>query len=147
MKLIYRGATYDYDPSQARAGTTGYPEQPTQTSQEPYTLVYRGATYIIDPKQPSLEAPLPTSYELSYRGTTYQVNRDTAGRTTMVTLPTRKNSARSVAVPAAFPRQHVAKVHQANILSTLKHRLQVAQERGDQKLVSLLEAELKQTTV
>ncbi|MBC6421481.1 MAG: hypothetical protein GDA43_09570 [Hormoscilla sp. SP5CHS1] len=41
-------------------------------------------------------------------------------------------------------KQEVAKVHRANILENLEHRLQVARSRGDQELVRQLEKEKEQ---
>jgi Domain of unknown function (DUF4278) len=69
MQLIYRGETYDYDPTQPK------PAKP----QTAYDLIYRGSLYHVDP---SLAIPVcekPRSYELIYRGCTYQVTRNEAG--------------------------------------------------------------------
>jgi hypothetical protein len=148
MKLIYRGASYDYNPSHARLGNAGRPTRPTQSHQSPYTLIYRGLTTLVDPEAaPAEDAALPASYELIYRGTTYQVNRDPKGTTTVVSQPGDVTlQAKSVSVPSTLPRRYIGKVHQANLLENLQRRLKVAQEHGDQKLIELLEAERRQIT-
>jgi hypothetical protein len=140
MKLIYRGVTYDYNPAPSRAHNAGRPSRSTP-AQVPYTLIYRGQTYSIDPNARSTEAPMPAEYDLLYRGTAYQVRRDAEG-TTMTARPAGLASGESV--PATMPRRYVAKVHQANLLKNLQHRIQVAQARGDEQLMRLLESELRQ---
>jgi Domain of unknown function (DUF4278) len=76
MKLIYRGATYDYHSAKPQ-------RQPTRRS-EAYTLMYRGETYRVDPN--AIAQPVvPAQYELIYRGVTYWVKRDEAGKMTMFT--------------------------------------------------------------
>jgi hypothetical protein len=76
MKLIYRGTTYDYDPTQAKT------DRNTQRiQQEPYNLTYRGSTYRVDPRIPKPISDQSLSYELIYRGCTYQVTRNAAGKT------------------------------------------------------------------
>jgi Domain of unknown function (DUF4278) len=146
MKLIYRGASYDYNPSHSRLGNAGRPARPTQSHQSPYTLIYRGLTTLVDPDAASApEDMLPASYELIYRGTAYQVNRDAKGTATVVSQPSgTKIQAKPVSVPSILPKRYIGKVHQANLLANLQHRLQIAQARGDQKLIELLEAERQQ---
>ncbi|HEY9642917.1 MAG TPA: DUF4278 domain-containing protein [Coleofasciculaceae cyanobacterium] len=146
MKLIYRGASYDYDPSHSRLGNAGRPTRPTQSHQSPYTLIYRGLTTVVDPEAAVAEAAaLPASYELIYRGTTYHINRDAEGTATVVSRPGNVMlQAKSVSVPSTLPRRYIGKVHQANLMENLQRRLQVAQARGDQKLIELLEAERQQ---
>jgi YD repeat-containing protein len=149
MKLIYRGVSYDYDPSQARSGNLGRPGRSTHGAKAPYTLMYRGVKIEVDPTAALTEAPvLPTSYNLSYRGVSYQVNRDAQGQvTSMTTLtkkPTKTTSNQPAFMMSTLPQQAVNKVHQANLLRDLQRRLEIAQERGDQRLVALLEAERQQ---
>jgi Domain of unknown function (DUF4278) len=146
MKLIYRGASYDYHPSHARFENAGRPTRPTQSHQSPYTLIYRGLTTVVDPEAARVENfALPASYELIYRGSTYQVSRSATGMATVVSQPGDITlQAKSVSVPSTLPRRYIGKVHQANLLENLQRRLQIAQERGDQKLVELLEAERQQ---
>ena len=40
--------------------------------------------------------------------------------------------------------QRVADVHRANIQKRLEHRMEVARSKGDENLVRMLEAEMKQ---
>lgn len=115
MKLFYRGASYEHDPSRVGTGK-------------------KGQTY----KQAE---PQSTS-NLAYRGVTYSVNENKRA----IALSPMTNT--KVKIPDVFTRQDRAKacrrIHQANILRNLQHRLQVAQERGDQTLIQRLEAELRQ---
>ncbi|HEY9639498.1 MAG TPA: DUF4278 domain-containing protein [Coleofasciculaceae cyanobacterium] len=73
MKLIYRGTTFNYDPTNTN----------TRRSVKPiefaYKLIYRGHTYQIDPTAIQLTAVQPTEYDLIYRGVTYQVQRNEQG--------------------------------------------------------------------
>lgn len=72
MKLIYRGNTYDCNPSQA----PGRPFEQVRSSGEPYQLRYRGVTYLVDPNDRHQEVPVASAaHKLSYRGVTYLVNR------------------------------------------------------------------------
>ena len=142
MKLIYRGNTYDYDPTQSRPTNAGRPVKSAPRLQAPYTLMYRGATYHVDPTVPQAPAfAQPRAYDLIYRGETYHVDRDAQGALTALTQST--NARRSQ--PAAQASQRaLSQLHQANLLSNLQRRLQAAQERGDQALLDLLEAERRQ---
>ncbi len=145
MKLIYRGNTYDYDPTQSRAGNGGRPVKSAPRLQAPYTLLYRGETYCVDPTADPLQvSALPQAYELLYRGSTYHVNRDAQGNLTALTQSAKAPRSQST---AKVVKQAVSQVHQANQLDSLHRRLQSAQERGDQALLDLLEAERKQITL
>jgi Domain of unknown function (DUF4278) len=80
MQLIYRGLTFDYNPSKT-------PERFFHTSPRlgaAYTLMYRGVTYRIDPNSIEKAAPKPATYELSYRGVTYKVNRNEQDEVTVI---------------------------------------------------------------
>jgi hypothetical protein len=139
MKLTYRGNSYDYDPDYAGEGNTGRPGRATQPFRAPYTVVYRGVKMQIDP-----QAQMPArseSYDLSYRGTRYRVDRDDQGRVNLTTLPVNQKPIRTFS-----PRREAVRMHQTNLLNNLQHRLQAAQERGDQALIDLLEAERRQIT-
>lgn len=143
MKLIYRGNTYDYDPTEYRHDNAGRPVKPTPRLQAPHTLMYRGSTYHADPTVPQAQSSLPRAYDLIYRGATYHVDRDIQGNLTALT-----QSANTPLKPisARVSQREVSQLHQANLLSNLQRRLQAAQERGDQTLLDLLEAERKQIT-
>ena len=144
MKLIYRGNTYDYDPTQSRPTNAGRPVKSAPRLQAPYTLMYRGTTYHVDPTVPQTQSSLPRAYDLIYRGATYHVDRDAQGNLTALTQST--NAPRSKAISARVSQREVSQLHQANLLSNLQRRLQSAQERGDQAMLDLLEAERKQIT-
>ncbi len=144
MKLIYRGNTYDYDPTEYRHDNAGRPVKPAPRLQAPYTLMYRGATHHVDPTVPKTQPSLPRAYELMYRGETYHVDRDAQGNLT--TLTQAANAPRKPISARVF-QQNVSQLHQANLLSNLQRRSQAAQERGDQTLLDLLEVERKQITI
>jgi Domain of unknown function (DUF4278) len=74
IKLIYRGTTYNYDPDRAR---TNSPLPHTRKSA--CNLIYRGSAYRFDPALASHDSVKPSSYELIYRGSTYQVHRNEEG--------------------------------------------------------------------
>jgi hypothetical protein len=76
MKLIYRGAVYDYDSSKATARRSF---RRTYTSKSVYELIYRGSTYRVDPTVLTEVFVQSTEYELIYRGNTYLVNRNEKG--------------------------------------------------------------------
>lgn len=144
MKLIYRGNSYEYDPTQARTGNRGRPVRPTHSSLAPYTLRYRGLTLQIDPQAPAQVPAMPVTYDLLYRGTSYQVSRNDRGTVAITSQPAIAvwNRPRKVS-----PTRAVGSIHQANLLNNLQRRLQAAQERGDQTLVELLEAERQQISL
>ena len=82
MKLIYRGVTYDYNPTNSAAR---HPFQPAHhTSKSTYELIYRGNTYRVDPNAITKASAQPVTYELSYRGVTYKVNRNEQGKVTAI---------------------------------------------------------------
>ncbi|NJR64341.1 MAG: DUF4278 domain-containing protein [Leptolyngbyaceae cyanobacterium CRU_2_3] len=146
MKLIYRGASYDYNPSHSRLGNAGQPARSNHAYHAPYTLIYRGSTTFVDPEAASVEGHiLPAAYELIYRGTTYRINRNASGVATVVSPADRATlRAKPVSIPSTLPKHYISKVHQANLLENLQRRLLIAQERGDQHLVDLLESERRQ---
>jgi len=144
MNLIYRGETYEYDPSVSRPGNTGRLARPVRLAQTPYNLIYRGSTIEIDPSVPQEAAQLPTHYNLIYRGSTYHVDRNRQSIAPIA--PEAAKAPRAVSVPSTMPRRYIEKVHQANLLENVQRRLSVAQSRGDQGLIDLLEAERQQIT-
>lgn len=135
MKLIYRGTSYDYNPSRAEGTNIGRPSRPHHASSAPYTLIYRGQTLHVDPTQSVEEPVLPRAHELIYRGEKYL----TSGTTQSTTQP-------RVCVPSSMPPQYIGRVHQANLQENLQRRLKAAQERGDQQLINLLQEEQQQLT-
>jgi Domain of unknown function (DUF4278) len=84
MKLIYRGATYNYDPTKVKARRPfPHPEKSA------YKLIYRGSTYRFDPTIAKLVGVKPSTYKLIYRGTTYQVHQTETGKATSIIRVTR----------------------------------------------------------
>lgn len=72
MQLIYRGNTYDYDPSIF----TVRPFQMVRNPGASYDLIYRGVTYHVDPSAKPNEVPKSTeSHKLIYRGLVYFTNK------------------------------------------------------------------------
>lgn len=139
MQLTYRGAQYDYHPRNAETvrETNVYREiRPT------YNLHYRGAVYIVDPNaEPALPVSRPAAH-LMYRGLAYTLN---GGELSPAAVTTRAGvvSKPRVQTKAAANAEFVT-THRSNLRSNVQRRLQVARERGDQNLVSLLERELQQ---
>lgn len=80
MKLIYRGTTYDRNPSQA----SDRPFQQFRESGAAYNLSYRGVTYRIDPNAKPVEPAPPEVYQAIYRGITYLVNSTGRGEVTLL---------------------------------------------------------------
>ncbi len=124
MKLIYRGTTYDYDPTQPKRRDTRFDHL-----REPLTLRYRGNVYRFTPGQEAETYQPRSSYELIYRGSRYWVHPE--GEVAPVVKPTR-----SIA--------DLASVHRTNLQNNLQRRIAIAREKGDQTLLALLEAEQKQ---
>jgi YD repeat-containing protein len=79
MELIYRGTTFNYDPAERAASLLAQ-----RTSDSPYELTCRGRTYRIDPTVIMETSGKPVVYDLNYRGTTYQVQRNEQGRVTAI---------------------------------------------------------------
>jgi hypothetical protein len=125
MKLTYRGIDYDYT-------------QPTLEVTEGEILGrYRGAAWRCQTVQ-ELPIPRPNAM-LNYRGASYLSN-PTAGIQPVQmahTIATR----RPIPCTTGPLRQEVSRLHQANVKRSLEHRLQVAQQQGDRRLIDLLEAE------
>jgi hypothetical protein len=128
MKLIYRGSTYEYDPTQPRGREK---ERRFEDVREPFLLMYRGNIYRLDPNQSAQATYQPRSaYQLIYRGNTYWVQPEGEQ-----VAPTATGS---------DTLRNLASVHRANLQRNLQRRIQVARERGDQALLALLEAEQRQ---
>ncbi len=150
MKLIYRGAAYNYEPNQTSIENTGRPVRSAQRFQAPYPVIYRGLTALVNPEAvPNWADNLPANFNLLYRGVALRVNRHADGRaiaTAQRSSTKRVNSTvlSSVMLAAANSNPTVGKVHQANLLSNVQRRLDVARERGDMALVALLESERQQ---
>jgi hypothetical protein len=146
MKLMYRGASYEYNQPSLESGEADVLKrhqnlyQRCQTLQEAvYPLIYRGVRYTTDQvadavASPTLGAPLV----VSYRGVKYV--RMPNGRVTLKTVEPANATSRVVNVDL----REVARIHHENLRRNLERRLMSARERGDQSLVNLLEAESRQ---
>lgn len=139
MQLTYRGAQYNYTPRSAEAAQETNVFRAIRPS---YTLHYRGAVYTVDPNgEPALPFIHPGA-NLMYRGVAYTLN---GGEPSPVAVQNRAGvvSKPRVHTKAAANAEFVT-THRSNLRSNVQRRLQVARERGDQNLVSLLERELQQ---
>lgn len=137
MKLTYRGAHYEYTPATEVAGANDR----TNPAQAPYRLMYRGASYLANPAVEPVVDPSRPAVNLTYRGATYGLNGGAPVPATerVVVKPVTTARSKRAAVQAAM-----AVTHRQNLQQNLQRRLQVAQARGDQQLVQLLESELRQ---
>ncbi len=134
MQLFYRGTKYDYTPGSlesAREANVYRALRPT------FNLAYRGSVYLVDPNQEPHQSVARPVAPLSYRGVTYGLNGWTPAPANAVVQ--RLNRSFNTA-----PGTEVANIHRNNLYRNLQHRLQVAREKGDQNLISLLERELQQ---
>lgn len=137
MKLTYRGAHYEYTPATEVAGANDR----ANSVQAPYRLMYRGTSYLANPAmEPVVDASRP-AVNLTYRGAAYALNGGTPVQAPerVVVKPVATARSKRAAIQAAM-----AVTHRQNLQQNLQRRLQVAQSRGDQQLVQLLESELRQ---
>lgn len=145
MRLSYRGASYDYNTASLEVRESDIfshnreAQQRCKTLQENrYPLTYRGVRYTTDQVATALSTPmLRAPQTLSYRGTKYVRNVD--GSTQVA--PSAQLSVPNTTMAAL---RELSRVHQDNLRQNLARRLQAAKARGDQELVSMLEAESKQ---
>ncbi|XGW00225.1 MAG: DUF4278 domain-containing protein [Leptolyngbya sp. BL-A-14] len=140
MQLTYRGAQYEYNPRNTEAIREANVFRAIRPS---YNLHYRGAVYTVDPNaEPSLPSIQPAGV-LTYRGVSYTLNggaRDAAAvRSQAGAVSTQPRFQQKAASNTEF-----ATIHRSNLRTNVQRRLQVARERGDQTLVSLLERELQE---
>lgn len=158
MKLTYRGVSYDYNPPTLEVTTSDV------------TMKYRGQTTQYSYVQ---HVPIPQPVErLTYRGVTYQTTRQgqvlpvtgtqsadvlepsmgqrssQSGRAGVTTLSLLRSRLTGVS-PAAQARkqllQEASRLHHDNIMRSLQHRLAVAKEQGNDRLVQQLETEMSQS--
>lgn len=125
MKLSYRGVSYNYNP----------PAELTVSGE--VMGQYRGVAW----REAKLVAPVPAqpAAVLCYRGVTY--------RTQAAVEAGLEVAAQSAAMPArsakSAPAASMAQAHQRSILASLEHRIAAARNRGDERLVHLLEDEMR----
>ena len=133
MKLLYRGTSYDYNPHLSNQRISWGAAPLVKPS---YSLTYRGHAYLVDPNVDMSQPVAAFSSDLIYRGVAYQLNGGTTSEAKSA-IHDRLAAKRTAAVELAM-------VHRNNLQRNLQHRLQVAQERGDQSLIQLLEREMQQ---
>ena len=137
MKLCYRGVEYDYNPPML------------EVSESELMGKYRGC-----PTQFSYvrHVPIPQPVaELTYRGHSYRTT--SRGQVQQITqqpesifkkLKALARPANTIAQARRTLLQEAAKIHQENIHQNLLHRLQVAREQGNERLIHQLEDEMHQ---
>lgn len=125
MRLIYRGVEYDYDPTQHTR------DDRFSRFREPITLTYRGNRYQLDPNRPARSTVALQPRELIYRGNHYWVGYPDG-------KPTLTNVTRSKPVAT------LSTTHRENLQRNLQRRIEIARQKGDNALLTLLEAERRQ---
>jgi Domain of unknown function (DUF4278) len=126
MKLTYRGISY---------------EQPTSIlrwSNGPVIGQYRGVpvrTQKVD------RIPPQTPRQLNYRGLAYRVDR--LGQI-VNEQPGLIAAAAQPAIAERSPFLNAAQTHHSTMLASLERRIEIARVKGDQQLLTLLEAERQQ---
>jgi hypothetical protein len=132
MKLLYRGVQHSY-----HLPTLEVTEAQIQGN-------YRGVTY----HRPIWRVPpvAQPSHDLMYRGVPY-ITSDRAGQIAVGQVEIAPPPMARPTHPVVLaPRQtnELVRVHEQHLRQNLERRLRSAQERGDQHLVYLLEAERRQ---
>jgi hypothetical protein len=125
-KLIYRGVTYDYDPTRPAV------DDRFDHLGQPISLQYRGNRYLLTPGV-AVETPRAL-YQLQYRGVMYRVH-PTGERETLA-QPRAKTRAAVLNLTKA--------VHLTNLRRNLERRIDIAREKGDLNLMAMLEMERRQ---
>ncbi|USR90823.1 DUF4278 domain-containing protein [Phormidium yuhuli AB48] len=127
MKLSYRGVPYDHTPPSL------------EMKESEIMATYRGQSYPIRyPRHMTLVQPVA---DLTYRGVPYRstVNGGAEPRERTASQPV--GASVSMAA-AAFSR--VDQIHQENLCKRLSARIASARDRGDERLLKLLEQESQQ---
>lgn len=148
MRLVYRGASYDYNSPSLEVRETDVLRrnqgayQRCKTLQEAsYPLTYRGVRYTTAQVAEALSSTpaLRGPQKLVYRGQQYTKYPNGA-----IAKVAADKAAVRVPNTTAELFKEVSRVHQDNLRRNLQHRLQIAKQQGNQALVNLLEAESKQ---
>jgi hypothetical protein len=126
MKLTYRGVSYNYNPPQ------------TNVVKGEVLGTYRGSVWHAHPLIAPM--PLPAAHNLKYRGVAYNTCSD------LVTTPVGAPAQTMVAIASRGKSflSAVTTAHHDAILRNVERRLQSAKAKGDDRLVHLLEDELRQ---
>ncbi|MDM9380205.1 DUF4278 domain-containing protein [Chlorogloeopsis sp. ULAP01] len=79
MKLYYRGASYEYDPTKSASNSEFKPAS---------DMIYRGIVYSVNPNPKPMDIlATRVTQKLMYRGVTYFVNKAVHREVTVVTPP------------------------------------------------------------
>jgi hypothetical protein len=144
MKLIYRGASYEYNQASLEVNPLRHyqdvHQRCTTLAEASYPLAYRGVQYTTAEVAQNLAAVSVshTPQLLTYRGVHYLKN---ANEIVGFTRPAKASLAPKTLAPALL---EAASAHHENLRRSLQHRLEVAKRRGDETLVNQLEAESRQ---
>ena len=146
MNLIYRGDSYEYNPSSLEVREVDAlrryrSAQRCKTLVESnYPLIYRGATYTTAQiAQAFTSTPVSSSPQLlTYRGVQYLKN---ANGIVDFARPAKASLAPKAITPAFL---EASTVHHENLRRNLERRLEVAKGQGNENLVNQLEAESRQ---
>ena len=146
MNLIYRGDSYEYNPSSLEVREVDalrryQSAQRCKTLVESnYPLIYRGATYTTAQiAQAFNSTPVSSSPQLlTYRGVQYLKN---ANGIVEFARPAKASLAPKAITPAFL---EASTVHHENLRRNLERRLEVAKGQGNENLVNQLEAESRQ---
>ncbi|WP_448561726.1 DUF4278 domain-containing protein [Trichothermofontia sp.] len=148
MKLTYRGVSYEPAPSTL------------PVVEEPVGGIYRGAVW--RRHRPQQEPALQPPVQLTYRGVPYAahlfhapaavaVAEPTAATVTQPEMPQDILAQQAAVAAFHFPRKSKRKLlsetwqrHRQNVRLSTEHRLEVARQKGDTRLVQMLEQELDQ---
>jgi hypothetical protein len=130
MKLSYRGLNYNDDP-------------PTIDMMEEAGGLYRGCQWQIRyPRHVPIAQP---SHALKYRGVPYlshsKAESTPANAPSAVTNIKKTRGVSNRKLEKAMMMQEVEKIHRANLCRNLERRMNIAQAKGDQKLMNLLQQE------
>jgi hypothetical protein len=126
MKLTYRGVSYNYNPPQ------------TNVVKGEVMGTYRGNVWHAHPLVAPV--PLPAAHNLKYRGVAYNTRPD------LVMTPVGAPAQPVVAIANRSKSflSAVTTAHHDAILRNVERRLQLAKAKGDDRLIHLLEDELRQ---
>lgn len=136
MRLSYRGAPYEYEPTPVDLVNSGISGQ------------YRGQTFTFTYPR---HIPVPQSaVALKYRGIAYQTTAIGSIESVPATAhPEVAAGERAVAIPLPLkshlrrlPTSDLSQVHLESIRQRLQHRIDVAKANGDANLLDELEKEM-----
>ncbi len=127
MKLSYRGVPYDYTPPSL------------EMTESEIMATYRGQSYPVRyPRHMTLMQPVA---DLTYRGVPYRTTASGGAEPRERGVSQRSDSSIPV---TAFEVSKLNEIHQENLCKRLSARIATARDRGDEKLLQLLELESQQ---